>query len=151
MGTGAHLPFKHLTEVYSKNKKYFIVLLGKKGDPAFQEKLKNVYKAFLRTLLRPQLQSLAADDFILECTLEYSISAFLGVMTYCFTREENPDIEKMVQLQGSLMNDGVMKNLSETFQLNRDGIRKRNINKSLAPQHLIMGSKAPITKSRRLF
>lgn len=106
METGVHLPIQHLTEVYSRNKKYFVVLLGKNGDPAFQEKIKNVYKA----LLRPHFQSLDADDFILEYTLEYSISAFLGVMTYSFTREENPDIEKMVQLLWSLMNEGVMKN-----------------------------------------
>jgi AcrR family transcriptional regulator len=106
MGTGAHLPLQHLTAVYSKNKKYFVVLLGKNGDPAFQEKIKNVYKE----LVRPHLQSWVADDFTLECTLEYMISAFLGVMTYCFTREKNPDIEKMVQLLGSLMNDGLMKN-----------------------------------------
>jgi AcrR family transcriptional regulator len=103
---GPHLPLKHFTKLYSQNKKYFVVLLGKNGDPAFQEKIKNVYKA----LARPFLQSLGADDFRLECTLEYAMSAMLGVMTYCFAREENPDIEKMVQLLWSLMNDGVMKN-----------------------------------------
>lgn len=101
-----HLPLKHLTEVYSLNKKYFAVLLGKDGDPAFQEKIKNVYKS----LLRPHFQSLGADEFISECTLEYIVSAFLGVMTYCFTQEENPDIEKTVQLLWNLMNDGVIKN-----------------------------------------
>jgi len=101
MDTNTHLPLKHLIEVYSRNKKYFVVLLGKNGDPAFQEKIKNVYKA----LVRPRLQSLGADDFILECTLEYAISAFIGVMTYCFTQEEDPDIKKMVQLLWSLMND----------------------------------------------
>ncbi|HBF38130.1 MAG TPA: TetR/AcrR family transcriptional regulator [Firmicutes bacterium] len=108
MGTGAHQPLKHLAEVYSKNKKYFVVLLGKNGDPAFQEKIKNVYKE----LVRPHLHPLVADAFTLECTLEYMISAFLGVMTYCFTREENPDIEKMVQLLGSLINDGLQKNFN---------------------------------------
>lgn len=99
-------PFlRHLTEVYGQNKKYFVVLLGKKGDPSFREKLKDVYKA----LSRPHLQSLGADDLTLECMLEYATSAFLGVMTYCFTREENPDIEKMVWLLWDFMNDGVMK------------------------------------------
>ncbi len=92
--------------MYHKNKQYFVVLLGKNGDPAFQEKMKNAYKA----LVRPSLQSLGVDDYILECTLEYAMSAIIGVMTYCFTREENPDIEKIVQLLYSLMNDGVMKN-----------------------------------------
>jgi Transcriptional regulator len=108
MGTDVHLPLKHLTEVYSRNKKYFVVLLGKNGDPAFYEKIKNVYKA----LIRPHLQSPGADDFMLECTLEYAISAFLGVMTYCFARKENPDIERMLQLLWSLMNNGVMKNFN---------------------------------------
>lgn len=105
MEMNTHLSLKHLTEVYHKNKQYFVVLLGKNGDPAFQEKMKNAYKA----LVRPSLQSLGVDDYILECTLEYAISAIIGVMTYCFTREENPDIEKIVQLLYSLMNDGVMK------------------------------------------
>lgn len=105
MEAGVQLPIKHLTEVYSQNKRYFVILLGKNGDPFFQGKIKNAYKA----LLRPHLQSLGSDDFILECTLEYLVSAFLGVMTYCFTQEENPDIEKMVQLLWNLMNDGVIK------------------------------------------
>ena len=102
---GFRLPLKHITEVYNRNKKYFVVLLGKNGDPSFREKYKNVYKA----LLRPHLQSLYADDFILECTMEYAISAMIGVMTYCYTQEEDPDIEKMLQLLWNLMNDGVMK------------------------------------------
>ena len=106
INSSIHLSLNHLTEVYSRNKKYYAVLLGKNGDPAYQEKLKDAFK----TLERPHLQSLGTDDFILECTLEYAISAILGVMTYCFTREENPDIEKMIQFLWSLMNDGVMKN-----------------------------------------
>jgi AcrR family transcriptional regulator len=99
------LPLKHLTEVYSKNKQYFVVLLGKDGDPAFQEKMKNTYKA----MLRPALQTLGTDDYVLECTLEYAMSAIIGLMTYCFMREENPDIENMVQLLYRLMCDGVIK------------------------------------------
>lgn len=96
---------KHLFEVYRVNQKYYVVLLGKNGDPAYQEKIKNAFK----TLARPHLQSLGIDDFSLECMLEYAISAVLGMMTYCFTQEENPNIDKMAQLLWSLMNDGVMK------------------------------------------
>ena len=103
---GFTLPLNHFTEVYNRNKKYFVVLLGKDGDPSFQDKYKNVYK----TLMRPHLQSLYENDFILECTMEYAISAMIGVMTYCYTQEEDPDIEKMLQLLWNLMNNGVMKN-----------------------------------------
>jgi AcrR family transcriptional regulator len=106
-----YLPLKHLIEVYSRNKKYFVVLLGKNGDPAFHEKLKTTYKA----LLRPRLQSLGSDDFILECTLEYVISAFIGVMTYCFTQEEDPDVQKMVQFLWNLMNEGHNKIVEQIF------------------------------------
>ena len=101
-------PLKHLVEVYSKNKQYFIVLLGKNGDPAFQEKMKNTYK----DLVRPILQTHGTNDYILEYGLEYAMSAIIGMITYCFTREERPDIERMVQLLNSFMNDGVLKNLN---------------------------------------
>ncbi|WP_182188240.1 TetR/AcrR family transcriptional regulator [Pectinatus frisingensis] len=102
---GIRLPIEHLVDVYRKNKKYFAVLLGENGDPGFREKIKDVYKA----LLRPYFQSFGMDNFALECTLEYSISGFLGVMTYCFTKEETPDIEKMVRLLWEFMDNGVMR------------------------------------------
>lgn len=115
MNTDFHFPLKHLTEVYRQNKKYFAVLLGKNGDPAFQEKIKNAYKIFAE----PLFQSLGTDDFVLRCTWEYAISAILGMMTYCFTREEDPDIEKMVQLLWSLTNDGVMKSFKQNASIKK--------------------------------
>jgi AcrR family transcriptional regulator len=101
MDTNKHLSLKHITEVYNRNKKYFVVLLGKNGDPAFHEKLKNIYKE----LIRPSFQSLYTDDFTLEYTLEYMMSAFIGVLTYCFTQEEEPDIEKLIQILWDLMHN----------------------------------------------
>ncbi len=102
-------PLKHLVEVYNKNKQFFIVLLGKNGDPAFQEKMKNTYK----DLVRPMVQLYEPDDYKLECSLEYAMSAIIGVMTYCFTREEQPDIEKTVVLLNDFMNNGVIGLLSK--------------------------------------
>ena len=102
-------PLKHLVEVYNKNKQYFIVLLGKNGDPAFQEKMKNTYK----DLVRPMVKTYESDDYKLECSLEYAMSAIIGVMTYCFTREEQPDIEKTVVLLNDFMNNGVIGLLSK--------------------------------------
>ncbi|OOM71306.1 hypothetical protein CLPUN_49900 [Clostridium puniceum] len=101
MDTNNHLSLKHLTEVYIRNKRYFVVLLGKNGDPAFHEKIKSVYKE----LVRPSFQSLYTDDFTLECTLEYMMSAFIGVLTYCFTQEEDPDIQNILQILWDLMHD----------------------------------------------
>jgi AcrR family transcriptional regulator len=114
-----HLPpLKHFTDVYNKNKQYYVVLLGKNGDPAFQEKIKNAYKA----LVRPGLQPIVEDDYILECTLEYVMSAFIGVMTFCFTKEENPDIQKMIQLLYTLMRDGVMQNSKWHISMEEPGL-----------------------------
>lgn len=44
----------------------------------------------------------------MECSLEYAISAIIGLMTYCFTREEQPDIEKTVVLLNGFMNNGII-------------------------------------------
>ena len=93
-------------EVFNKNKQYLIVLLGKNGDPAFRDKMKNTYK----DLVRPILQSTETDDYTLEYGLEYAMSAIIGMITYCFTTEEHPDIERMAELLSSFMSHGVLKN-----------------------------------------
>lgn len=41
-------PLEHLTEVYSRYKKYYLVLLGENGDPAFHKKMKDAYKELTR-------------------------------------------------------------------------------------------------------
>jgi AcrR family transcriptional regulator len=106
-------PVNHFVEVYSKNKQYYVVLLGKNGDPAFQEKMKNSYK----DLVRPILQSYETDDYTLEYSLEYGISAIIGMITYCYTREEHPDIERMVNLLNNFMSNGVLyKFFQKTWQ-----------------------------------
>ena len=97
-------------EVFSKNKQYLIVLLGKNGDPAFRDKMKNTYK----DLVRPILQSTETDDYTLEYGLEYAMSAIIGMITYCFTTEESPDIERMTTLLISFMSDGLFKNFEST-------------------------------------
>ncbi|MDK2967557.1 TetR/AcrR family transcriptional regulator [Lacrimispora sp.] len=101
-----HFPIRHLVEVFNKNKQYLIVLLGKNGDPAFRDKMKNTYK----DLVRPILQSTETDDYTLEYGLEYAMSAIIGMITYCFTTEEHPDIERMAELLSSFMSHGVLKN-----------------------------------------
>lgn len=105
-----HIPLRHLVEVFSKNKQYLIVLLGKNGDPAFRDKMKNTYK----DLVRPILQSTETDDYTLEYGLEYAMSAIIGMITYCFTTEESPDIERMTTLLISFMSDGLFKNFEST-------------------------------------
>lgn len=99
MDANHHLSPQHLTEVYSLNKKYFVVLLGKNGDPAFHEKIKNVYKEFVRS----SLQSLDMDELILECTLEYVLSGYISVLTYCFTQNEDVDIHETVEILWDIM------------------------------------------------
>ncbi len=102
-----HLSLSHFMKIYSKNKEYYIVLLRKNCDPVFKEKIKNMFKS----LIRQHLNISDIEEFELECTMEYTVSAILGVLTYCFMNEENPDAEKIMQLLLNLMNNGVMKSL----------------------------------------
>lgn len=102
----AILHFNQFSEIYQERSNYYVVLLGDNGDPAFQGKLKNV--------LRPPLKAYFSeysdgDDFALEYTVEYILSALIGVLNYGFTREENPSIEKFMQLICHLMFNGVVK------------------------------------------
>ena len=52
----------------------------------------------------------------MDCTLEYMISAFVGVITYCFNQEDESDIQKMAQILWSFMNDGLVNTfIRQTF------------------------------------
>ncbi len=102
-----HLSLSHFIRIYSKNKKYYIVLLGENGDPAFQEKVKMV----LKSVIQQHLQISGTDDLTLECTMEYTASAILGVLTYYYKREAKPKAESIIKLLFDLMDHGVMKNL----------------------------------------
>lgn len=106
-------PLEHLTEVYSRYKKYYLVLLGENGDPAFHKKMKDAYKE----LTRPFFQLLCENDFQLEMALEFCISGFVNLLTFCFAKNERLDIEKIMSEVWPPVNNVMQKILYRNSQI----------------------------------
>lgn len=102
------LPINDFIKMYEQHSKYYIVLLGDNGDPSFLSKLKSSIK--------PKLQKMLVDqgsiyNFQLEYTLEYTLSAMIGILSYWFRKEEGPPTEELLKLMYEIMNEGVMNKL----------------------------------------
>ena len=102
--------FNQFANIYMERSKYYVVLLGENGDPAFQGKIKNILTPVLKQFY---VNNSHVDDFELDYTIEYTISAMLGVLNYGFRRDNNPPIEKLILLIYSLMSEGVMKKMQK--------------------------------------
>ncbi|MPN01388.1 hypothetical protein SDC9_148597 [bioreactor metagenome] len=99
------VPIDSFIKLYSSSSKYYTVLLGDNGDPAFAGKMKNGIKAKL-------LEQLEANESTMEIdyTLEYMLSAMIGILTYWFKNNENMSKEDLVKLMYELMNsEGINK------------------------------------------
>lgn len=101
-------PVEVLISMYSQHSKYLIVLLGDQGDPAFQGKIKASMKPMIKETLVAQG---AKDDVELDFTLEYALSAMIGILSYWFSQENAPPIEKLIELITEISNEGVMRKL----------------------------------------
>lgn len=106
--TDHHFPFEALVNVYAEHSKYLAVLLGDHGDPAFHAKIKGSIKPKLKEAL---IMQGATDDYELDYTLEYALSAMIGVLSYWFNHDSAPSIEKLMELLEGLSSDGVMRKL----------------------------------------
>ncbi len=102
-------PMGNFIRMYVDNSKYYIVLLGDDGDPAFINKMKNSIMPRLKQTLIDQG---AADGFELDYTIEYTLSAMIGVLSYWFRQQDTPPTEKLLNLISEIMRDGVMKIIS---------------------------------------
>jgi len=96
-------------KMYEKNRKYYTVLLGDGGDSSFQSKIKNNMKAIVKKILMARG---VPDDYELDFTLEYMLSAMIGVLSYWFRLEVTPPKDKLLELMYDLMNHGVRHKLT---------------------------------------
>jgi hypothetical protein len=103
--TTASLPIDALTNMYEKNKKYYIVLFGENGDPSFQSKFKNYLKETVKEHLDAQG---ITCNFEMDFALEYTLSGMIGALTYWFRLKITPSSEKLFELLGELMHYGLM-------------------------------------------
>lgn len=99
------VPIDSFIKLYSSSSKYYTVLLGDNGDPAFAGKIKNGIKA----KLLKQLET-SESNMEIDYTLEYMLSAMIGILTYWFKNNENISKEDLVKLMYELMNsEGINK------------------------------------------
>lgn len=103
--TDAPMPIDAFIKLYSSSSKYYTVLLGDNGDPSFAGKIKNGIKAKLLAQLKTNESSQEIDY-----TLEYMLSAMIGILTYWFKNNENMPKENLIKLMYELMNsEGINK------------------------------------------
>jgi AcrR family transcriptional regulator len=100
------LPIDSFIKLYSSSSKYYTVLLGDNGDPAFAGKIKNGIKAKLMSQIADSNQ----DNLEIDYALEYMLSAMIGILTYWFKNGENLAKEDLVRLMYELMgSEGLLK------------------------------------------
>lgn len=101
-------PIDDFIKMYEDHSKYYTVLLGDNGDPSFLSRMKNSVKPKLKQLL---IASDAPYNFELEYTIEYTLSAMIGVLSYWFSQENTPPTDRLLVLMHDIMHEGVMKKL----------------------------------------
>lgn len=98
-------PMKMIIGLYAQHKNYLSVLLGSNGDPSFQQKIKDSMKPVFKELL---LNKGVKDDIKLDFTLEYALSAMIGVLNYWFHQNEEMPLEQLMELMGEISRQGVI-------------------------------------------
>ena len=102
------MPLDAFFELYKQNNKYYSVLLGEDGDPAFASKLKNSIKPIIMQIFADKSN---VDQKEMDYISEYTLSAMIGIMSYWFKQPDPLTNEKLHELINRLMEQGVMKQL----------------------------------------
>jgi len=102
------MPLDVFLNIWERNAKYYSVLLGDNGDPAFVSKLKNSIKP---TILNAFVNNPNINMRELDYTLEYTLTAMIGIMSYWFRTEDDTTKDELFNLIRKLMEDGVFKHL----------------------------------------
>lgn len=102
------MPLDMFLKLYEQNSKYYSVLLGDNGDPAFASKLKNSIKP---TIMKVFPDKSKVDQMELDYIMEYTLSAMIGIMSYWFKQTDAISSDKLLELIYRLMEQGVMKQL----------------------------------------
>ncbi len=100
-------PVNAFVKMYEEHSKYYVVLLGDNGDPSFQSKMKNRLKPLLLQVLGG---TKGIEDFRIDYTIEYMLSAMIGVLSYWFRQEKRPPIHELINLMYDIVtNDRILK------------------------------------------
>lgn len=99
------IPIDVFLKLYEKNEKYYSVLLGDNGDPAFSSKLKNSIKPMLKETLVTKVK---LNDVEFDFILEYILSSMISVMSYWLKNNKILSAEKLISLMNDIMDHGVI-------------------------------------------
>jgi AcrR family transcriptional regulator len=106
------MPLDMFMSLYEQNSKYYSVLLGDRGDPAFASKLKNSTKPVIKQAF---LEKYNMDPIEFDFILEFVLSAMIGIMSYWFRKDRILPVEDLVSLMYDLMENGVMKHIQSNM------------------------------------
>jgi len=101
------VPLDLFMKLYQKNNRYYAVLLGENGDPAFAGKLKKAVKPMLGAAFFSGESSPVETDYLLEIML----SAMIGILGYWFENGQNLPAERLIALVYDFMNGKMMQSL----------------------------------------
>lgn len=104
------MPVELVMKLYDKNKEYYCILLGDKGDPAFASKLKNAIKDALKEALSSEVKM---DLIELEYILEFVLSAMIGIMSYWFKQDVKISSQALAILIKDLMENGIIPKMNK--------------------------------------
>jgi len=99
------MPIAQFMQLYQQNAKFYLVLLGENGDPAFASKLKNSIKPTILHLYQTHAEY---DELHRDFVVEFMLSALIGVMSYWFRQQQPLSQTQLLALMHHLMTKGVM-------------------------------------------
>ena len=99
------MPIAQFMQLYQQNAKFYMILLGENGDPAFVTKLKNSIKPTILHLYQTHTEY---DELHRDFVVEFMLSALIGVMSYWFRQQQPLSQTQLLALMHQLMTKGVM-------------------------------------------
>ena len=94
-----------LVDLYAQKGEYFSVLIGEKGDPAFQYRYKRAAKDLLLQMLDDPTKKF---DVSAGVVAEFTASALIGAFNFWYPRREEYPVEQYVVLLASLLQSGTI-------------------------------------------
>lgn len=105
-----NMAFDMFLKQYEEKSKYYSVLLGDNGDPAFASKIKNSIKPLIMKELSGKVN---ISDIELDFILEYILSATIGILSYWFRMNKILPAEELMALMYQLMDNEIMNKLTK--------------------------------------
>ncbi|MBU3113668.1 TetR/AcrR family transcriptional regulator [Clostridium lacusfryxellense] len=103
------MPLNMFIKLYEQNYKYYSVLFGDNGDPAFASKIKSSIKPLIMKTISGKVDR---SDIELDFILEYILSAMIGILSYWFRVNKILPAEDLIELMYELMDNEVMNKLT---------------------------------------